>query len=152
MRYVKETRVAAAPEAVFAFHEAPGAFERLVPPWEHVEVVQPPTSLRPGTRVVLRGRLGPFPMTWVAVHTAYDPPHLFADRQESGPFAFWEHRHRFLPDGQGGTILRDEVDYEPPGGWLGRWFGHSLIARRLERMFAYRHEQTRRLVEAAQKA
>jgi ligand-binding SRPBCC domain-containing protein len=87
-------------------------------------------------------------MTWVAVHTEYDPPRLFVDLQESGPFASWRHRHQFLPDGQGGTILRDEVEYELPAGWLGRWLAGASIAHRLERTFAYRHEQTRRLVEA----
>ena len=116
MRFVKESRIAASPEAVFAFHESPGALERLTPPWEKVEVVEGGDSIRPGSRVVLRTWLGPLPLRWVAEHTEYDPPHGFADRQVSGPFASWNHRHRFLDDGTGGTLLRDEVDYEPPLG------------------------------------
>jgi ligand-binding SRPBCC domain-containing protein len=143
MKFVKESRLAAPPEAVFAFHEAPGALERLTPPWERVRIVRGGGSLRPGTEVVLQTRLGPLRLNWVARHTEYDPPRLFADRQESGPFASWYHRHHILPDGEGGTVLRDEIDYELPLGALGRLLGGPMVRRKLQRMFDYRHEQTR---------
>jgi hypothetical protein len=51
-----------------------------------------------------------------------------------------------IDDGQGGTLLRDEVEYTPPFGVLGRWLNGPMIERKLKRMFDYRHEQTRRLV------
>lgn len=148
MRYIKESRLAAPPEVVFRFHESPEALRRLIPPWERMEVVESSGSLAPGSRVVLAGRIGPVPVRWVAVHTEYDPPHGFADRQESGPFARWHHRHRFLDDGRGGTVLRDEIDYEPPFGALGRWAGGWFIRRQLEKMFTYRHDVTRQIVES----
>jgi ligand-binding SRPBCC domain-containing protein len=147
MLFVRETRIAAPPAEVFAFHEREDALERLIPPWENVRVVESSRSLRPGSRVVLAGRIGPLPVRWVAVHTEYDPPHFFADRQESGPFASWYHRHHVLDDGAEGTVLRDEVEYEPPFGFLGRWLGGGLIRRKLERMFEYRHETTRQIIE-----
>ena len=147
MHFVKESRIAAAPSAVFAFHESRGALERLSPPWEQVELVEGGDSLRPGSRVVLKVKLGPIPMRWVAEHTEYEPDRLFADRQVSGPFASWYHRHLFLDDEAGGTILRDEVDYTPPLGWLGQHFGKKFVEARLNRMFDYRHEVTRRIVE-----
>ena len=53
-----------------------------------------------------------------------------------------------IDDGRGGTLLRDEVDYELPLGALGRWIGGGLVGRKLRRMFDYRHETTRRVVEA----
>src|SRR3954449_13481096 len=148
MRFVKESRIEATPAAVFAFHESPGALERLTPPWERVELVEGGGSIRPGSRVVLRTRIGPVPLRWVAEHTEYEPPRTFADRQVSGPFASWHHRHLFLDDGSGGTVLRDEVDYEPPMGWLGRRLGGRFLDRKLRRLFAYRHETTRRIVES----
>lgn len=148
MTFIKESRIAAPPDRVFAFHESPGALERLTPPWEKVEVVEGGASIRPGSRVVLRTKLGPISLRWVAEHTEYDPPHLFADRQVSGPFASWYHRHRMLDDGQGGTILRDEVDYMIPFGLLGRTFGRGMVATKLRRMFDYRHEVTKKIVEA----
>jgi hypothetical protein len=148
MKFVRESRIAARPERVFAFHESPGAFQRLTPPWEHIVVESGGASIRPGCRVTLTTRLGPLRFRWVAEHTEYDPPRLFADRQLSGPFASWYHRHRMIDDGNGGTTLRDEVDYELPLGAIGRWIGSRYIRRKLNRMFDYRHEVTKRIVEA----
>ncbi len=148
LHYVKESRIKAVPAVVFSFHESPGALRSLIPPWESMKVVESDGSLRPGSRVVMRGRAGVLPIRWVAIHTEYEPPHLFADRQESGPFAWWYHRHLFLDDGQGGTILRDEVEYQLPLGFIGRWLAGGVIRRTLDRMFTYRHETTRSLIES----
>jgi ligand-binding SRPBCC domain-containing protein len=147
MRYVRETRLAAAPEAVFAFHERPDALRLLTPPWEKVTIVQAAPSLHVGSRAILKMWMGPVPITWVAEHVAYDPPHGFADRQVSGPFASWYHRHEFVPDGAGGTLLRDVVDYEPPMGPLGRLLAGPMLAAKLDGMFEYRHRVTREAVE-----
>ena len=49
-----------------------------------------------------------------------------------------------------GTILRDQADYAPPLGVLGQFVGGWVITRQLKRMFTYRHETTRRLVEQGQ--
>jgi ligand-binding SRPBCC domain-containing protein len=148
MRFVKESRIAAPPGAVFAFHEAPCALLRPTPPWERVEIVQPSPSLQPGSRVILRTWLGPIPLRWVAVHTEYDPPRFFADRQETGPFVRWYHGHRFLDDGCGGTLLRDEIEFEPPLGRFGRTVARRFLVRKLVRMFDYRHEVTRQPLES----
>lgn len=148
--YVKQTPINASPGAVFRFHESPDALPHLIPPWENMKLVESAGSLRPGSRVVLRGSLGIIPIQWIAIHTEYDPPHLFADRQESGPFAYWYHRHRFLDDGQGGTLLRDEVEYAVPLGVLGWWLGGWFVRRKLEAMFAYRHQKTRSLIESGE--
>jgi ligand-binding SRPBCC domain-containing protein len=148
MRFEKETRIAASPDAVFAFHESPGALERLTPPWEQVRRIEGGDSLRPGTRVVLAIPFGPLRLRWVAEHTEYEAGRMFADRQVQGPFAAWYHRHLFLDDGRGGTVLRDEVDYEPPLGVLGRWVAGGFLEAKLRKLFDYRHETTRRLVES----
>jgi ligand-binding SRPBCC domain-containing protein len=148
--YVKQTKIKASPDVVFRFHESPDALQHLIPPWENMKLVESSGSLQPGSRVVLRGSLRFIPIKWVAIHTEYDPPQLFADRQESGPFAYWYHRHRFLDDGQGGTLLRDEVDYAVPLGVIGRWLGGWLVRRKLEAMFTYRHEKTRSLIESGE--
>ncbi len=148
MQFVKESRIAAPPDRVFAFHESPGALARLTPPWEQVEVESGGQSIQVGSRVVLKTKLGPIPLRWVAEHVEYAPPHLFADVQISGPFARWHHRHEFLDDGRGGTILRDVVDYVVPMGVLGRLLGGGLVRSKLRKMFDYRHDATRRIVES----
>jgi ligand-binding SRPBCC domain-containing protein len=147
MRFVKESVIEASAKRVFAFHEAPDAFERLQPPWQQAEIVQPPTSLEVGTRVELRIRLGPFWQTLIAEHVAYEPGKMFADRMLKGPFASWLHRHIVSPRGPDRCVLTDDIEYELPLGLLGRIFGGALARRQLEQMFDYRHEVTRRACE-----
>jgi ligand-binding SRPBCC domain-containing protein len=143
MRFKKESVIKASAERVFAFHEAPDAFERLQPPWQKSEVVQPPTSLEVGTQVILRVKVGPFWQTLVAEHVEYEPGKMFADRLVEGPFAQWLHRHIVTPRGPDECVLTDDIEYELPLGVLGRAFGGWFAQRNLERLFEYRHQVTR---------
>lgn len=148
MIFVKESLIRASAERVFAFHELPDALERLTPEWERARVLEGAKSLNVGSRAVVETRLfGLFPVRWTAVHTAYDPPRSFEDVQVSGPFKSWRHRHVVEPH-EDGAILRDEVEYEPPLGVLGRALSPLLIERRLKRLFEYRHAVTREWCES----
>lgn len=141
-RFTSRVEVPHPVEEVFAWHERPGALDRLSPPWESTVVEQPPRSLAVGTRVVLRPRiLGPVSLRWVAEHVAYDPPHLFRDVQRTGPFATWDHRHRFERIHDEASALTDEVTYEVPLGRLGEAAAGTMVRGRIERMFRYRHRQ-----------
>ncbi|MEM6688553.1 MAG: TIGR01777 family oxidoreductase [Planctomycetota bacterium] len=131
-------------ENAFAYHDRPGALQRLIPPWENVRIEQQAGSLEPGSRVVLVTRIGVIPVRWVAEHTAYEPPQRFADRQVSGPFALWEHEHRFeSSSGHENSRLIDSIAYRLPLGALGGVFGGGQALRTIEAMFAYRHRVTR---------
>lgn len=147
MRFKKESVIQASAERVFAFHEAPDAFERLQPPWQETEVVQPPTSLEVGTRVELRVKVGPFWQTLVAEHVEYEPGKMFADRLVKGPFSKWLHRHIVTPRGPNECVLTDDIEYELPLGAIGKFFGGPFARRNLERLFEYRHQVTREAAE-----
>lgn len=145
MRYVHQSLIAAPPARVFAFHEQPGALEKLIPPWEEVRVVQRGASLSPGAVVIMRMRLAPpLPLwvTWEALHTLYEKDLFFQDVQRRGPFSRWVHTHRFLAEGDQ-TRLRDEIDFTLPLGPLGQLLGGARVLAQLERMFAFRHQVTR---------
>jgi ligand-binding SRPBCC domain-containing protein len=148
MQFVKESVLDASVEEVFAFHERADAFALLQPPWESAQILQPPRSLEVGTVVKLRTKLGPLWIDIVAEHVAYEKNRRFEDVMRSGPFARWHHKHIFLPDPHG-CRLRDEIDFEPPLGLLGRLSAPLVVEPRLRRMFDYRHEVTRREVQAA---
>lgn len=136
---------ASAAEA-YEWHRRPGAFERLAPPWQDVRVLERSGDIEtPGSRVVLSVPAGPLRMKWVAEHQSATPGEEFFDVQVRGPFARWEHRHRFVPTGATTCRLVDEIDYALP---LGGVIGSSYIRNDLERMFAYRHETTTRDLEA----
>ncbi len=129
-------------EEAFAYHQRPGALQRLLPPWQNVSIAASDDSLAPGSRVTLKIRNGGISVRWVAEHTALDPPHLFVDVQRSGPFAAWTHRHQFASRGAGRSELTDRIDYALPLGSLGQAMGGQTIGRQLDAMFAYRHNTT----------
>jgi ligand-binding SRPBCC domain-containing protein len=143
----KSTWIDAPVEVVFGFHEEPDALERLTPPWTPVEVLERSGGIKPGGRVVLLVPVGPWRKRWVAEHAEYIPNRLFSDIQTEGPFRIWRHRHEFEPD-RGGTILTELIEFSLPGGWLVDLFAAWAVKIQLNRMFAYRHETTRRICEA----
>jgi uncharacterized protein (TIGR01777 family) len=138
-RYVARSPMPAPARELFDWHARPGAFERLNPPFEPVEILERSGGVAPGARTVLRILLGPVPTRWVGVHTALDDGRSFTDRQESGPFALWEHTHRMLPDGNARSVLEDDIRYELP--LLGR-VAAGRVRERIESVFAYRHALT----------
>jgi ligand-binding SRPBCC domain-containing protein len=129
---------------LWRWHEDPQALPRLTPPGERLEVLERKpghdgTNLGEGAMVRLRaGR-----MTLEAVHRECRPPELFTDELVRGPFAHWLHRHRFEAeerDGKPGTRMTDEVEWRLPLAPVSHWLAGWAVRRRLNQMFAYRHE------------
>ncbi len=141
MRLFRRTPMPVSAAELYAFHERPDALARLLPPWERVTVLVPPVSLAKGTRVVVRQWVGPIPITIESIHDACRPGTGFVDRMVRGPFARWVHEHRFEAVHTAASWLVDDVDYALPLEPLSSVIA-PLIARRVERMFAYRHEVT----------
>lgn len=129
-------------EDAFTWHSRSGALERLIPPWEAVEIAERGNGIRNGSIVKLIQRFGPLKLSWVAKHHDCQPGRSFRDTQVSGPFTRWEHLHDFQPNGNGKGVLTDQIEYQPPGGALGSWLGNRFIMRKLQAMFAYRHNTT----------
>ena len=145
--FVATTRVPASADAVFDWHEAPGAFERLTPPWERVRVVRHEGGIRDGARVSLRVGAKPFSLGWDLEHRDYERGRSFTDLQLAGPFRYWKHVHRMIPQGPQACILEDAIEYELPLGTIGRLIGGPFVQRTLKRLFSYRHGVTRRAFE-----
>ena len=142
MKFVKESIIHATPERVFAFHLQADALRRLTPSWERSQLISQGLISEPGSRTIIKACvLWPFSFRWIAEHTAYDPPRMFEDVQIAGPFRCWRHRHLIEPHSDG-AILRDEIDYEPPLGFLGRTAAPLLVEPRLRKLFASRHQVT----------
>jgi hypothetical protein len=142
-RYLARSPMPVPAGRLFDWHARPGAFERLSPPFDPVEVVERRGGLEPGARTVVRFRFGPLHRRWTAVHTALEPGRSFTDRQEEGPFALWEHVHRMIPEGERRSTLEDDIRYRLPLGAAGRAVGAREVRARLESLFAYRHAITR---------
>ncbi len=140
--YSRTVELPVTAEEAFNWHERPGALERLIPPWELVHVEEREGGIRDGDRVTLTNWLGPMKFRWIAEHCDYEAGRQFRDIQLSGPFARWEHTHRFTTNGNGLGVLEDQVEYRVPCGAIGRWLGGRFIQRKIDRMFDYRHSTT----------
>lgn len=129
---------------VYAWHERPGALERLLPPWQRVRVVRRQgAGVEKGVTVELELRLGPLRRRWLAVHGDNEPGRKFVDEQVRGPFARWLHEHRFEPLAGDASVLEDHVTYRLPLARLAEPVVGGAVRRSLERVFAFRHRRTR---------
>jgi uncharacterized protein len=141
---VERTSTLPVPAAeAFAWHERPGALERLTPPWERVTVLERTGGIREGARTAVRARVGPVRFRWVAVHRDYAESRRFVDEQVEGPFSHWIHEHRFEPAGDDACLYTDRIEFGAPFGALGHAAGRWLARPRAERMLAYRHATLR---------
>jgi len=145
--YILESRVwlARARPEVFAFFAAAENLVRLTPPSFHLAIVDGPPALSTGAVIDLRMSWLGVPVSWRAFIREWDPPYRFVDVQVCGPYARWEHRHRFLEEG-GGTWVEDRVTYRLPLGPVGRVAHTLLVHRQLTAMWRYRTERLGELV------
>ena len=125
-------------DALFAWHERPGAFERLAPPWLDVRLVYS-EGIQDGDRALIRLAPG---VRWRARHEDYERGRQFADTQERGPFAAWHHVHQMQPEGAGASRLTDRITYRLPLGALGNRVAGRFVQHQLQAQFAYRHRTT----------
>lgn len=143
---------------VFEFFGDAGNLEGITPPWLQFRITSArPIQMRVGAMIEYALRLHGIGFSWRTEITAWEPPvegragrARFVDEQRKGPYQQWIHEHTFesvrLEDGTEGTLVRDCVRYKVMMGWaVHGWF----VRPRLESIFAYRTEATRRLIEAA---
>ena len=141
-------------DEVWAFHEdVHRALPELSPPGSRVVIESADLPVRVGSKIVIRGK-GPIglPLRWVAKIVEHMPPEMsdgrrkavFADEQESGPFAAWRHEHAFEELSPGATRLIDRITYRLPLGPLGVVANTLFVRRQIVAMFRHRHDVLRR--------
>jgi ligand-binding SRPBCC domain-containing protein len=141
---------------VFAFFADPGHLTRVTPPsggfrW----VTPPPSTLAAGALLEFSTRMLGVSFRWGVFVREFDPPYRFVDAQLWGPFARWEHRHRFLEgplddvaNAPLGTWVEDRVTYRLPLGPLGRLAHGCGVERTIVGMFDFRERRLRELLGA----
>jgi len=139
VEFRRTLRLPVSVETLFAWHERAGAFERLSPPWDHARVVEHTGGIRDGARVVLEVPVGPINTRWVIEHRDYQANRQFRDILLQGPFAKFDHTHKFAADGPDASTLEDYIQYALPMGPLGALAGGWYANRTLDQVFRYRH-------------
>lgn len=166
-------------EVVFAFFANPENLPRLMPAWQKARIEEavfaaPPAAPQSamsaplpkgiaagvGTRLTLS--FLPFPWSpiripWEAEISEFVWNDHFCDDQVRGPFAFWHHCHSVYSEPRAtasdtlihGTLLRDQVEYEPPYGALGDLAKRLFLGRQMKDTFAFRQKRTSELLAIA---
>ncbi|MDP8911648.1 MAG: SRPBCC family protein [Actinomycetota bacterium] len=102
----------------------------------------------PNEEVTWRARHLGVPFRVTSRITAFDAPLSFTDSMVSGPFARFEHEHRFDRRGER-TVMNDRFDYEAPFGPLGRLADRLFLERAVRRLLERRAEAIKEVAETA---
>ena len=137
----REQRVPAALPEVFSFFSEARNLDRITPPWLHFKVLsQTDRELRAGTLIHYALAWHGIPIRWTTRIEEWSAPMQFVDIQLKGPYLHWHHTHSFEAC-DGGTLIKDTVQYAVPGGILGDLFAGWMVRRDVERIFNYRDSQ-----------
>ncbi|MCC5849186.1 MAG: SRPBCC family protein [Verrucomicrobia bacterium] len=129
-------------ERVFDFFQRPGNLEKLTPEAQKMRIQTPvPEIMEAGTEITYHLKVKGIPLKWVARIESMDAPHEFVDTQLKGPYRKWHHRHMFESQ-DGGTLVRDEVDYAAPVCRFGHRF---FIKPQLVKIFEDRGQKIKKL-------
>lgn len=127
-------------QEVFEFFSRPENLVRITPPWLGFRILTPsPVVMKPGALIEYTIQVLGVRWRWQTVISAYRPPCMFVDEQLRGPYALWRHTHTFT-ETDGGTLIRDSVEYGMPFGLPGRLVRFLSVRRKLDTIFAYRAE------------
>jgi uncharacterized protein (TIGR01777 family) len=140
--FTYKTRFPVSAETLFNWHEHPGAFQRLNPPFMPVRVLHDDGSLRDGAAVTIRVPDRTAGIRWRLEHFGYKVNDQFCDRQTAGPFRSWEHCHRFQDMGEQTCLLEDIIRYAWPADPLTGRLADLLFRKTLNRLFRFRHTRT----------
>jgi len=150
MKFRHAFSVSAPIALVAAFHRNPVNLVALTPFLVRVKLLSAPRPLQVGDEVAFCVWLGVIPIRWVARIIQMDTTG-FTDVQLVGPFRRWVHRHQFVPQSDGTTLIVDDIDaafsWHPIRLLIGflMWLGLPLL-------FAYRRKATQRLISRLMEA
>ncbi len=139
-------------DRTFDFFSRAENLEAITPPWLKFRLItKTPIEMKRGAIIEYNLRINGFPVYWRTLIAEYDPPHRFVDVQQKGPYRLWRHEHTFQ-EVEGGTLMRDRVEYQIGYGLLGEIARRMFVARQLRQIWDYREKRLAEILgrEAAQ--
>ena len=170
-QFQSEHWVPASVERVFQFFANPENLPRIAPPAQEIRIeglqlVTPPRHplgarisgmAGIGSEITLSIRAGglmPRRIRWRTRIIDFAWNRSFIETQAEGPMEFWTHRHSFQAserDDVEGTLIRDEIEYDPGFGLFGTPGGSLFSRKGLSRSFEYRKQALEKLLPPVRK-
>jgi ligand-binding SRPBCC domain-containing protein len=146
-RFVTHVDLPAPVQHVFDFFRHPTNILRVSPPRLQMQLESAPETLDLGSRLTLVSRRWGLRYRAVTEVIVHEPGVSFVEEQKEGAFRKWVHTHRFEATTAAATRVKDEIDYEPPGGMLGLLLTPAAVERELADFFCYRNERLAEILE-----
>ena len=132
-------------DKIFSFFKEPKNLEKITPSYLNFKVLnQSSKEIKEGTKINYRLKLHGIPIWWQSKIVDWKPNHKFSDTQTHGPYNHWYHTHEF-EEKDGGTLIRDRVNYKLPFGILGDYLAGSWVQNDLENIFDFRRKRVKEI-------
>ncbi|MBT7610083.1 MAG: TIGR01777 family protein [Bacteriovoracaceae bacterium] len=133
------------PKEVFGFFSNAKNLEKLTPSSLNFKVIgNDIPEIEEGTLIDYKLSLHGIPMKWQSKISHHIKLKSFVDEQIKGPYSKWVHTHDFIPF-KGGTLMRDEIVYKIPFGFIGNLFTGVFVKQELRKIFNYRNKTIKQL-------
>lgn len=143
-RFDTSVHLPARPAKVHEFFLSPANIARISPPEIGLVFVDPPSVIQVGSELTFKVQAFGQVQTLTHRVLTVEAPDLIVEEMVKGPFKKWYHRHSFVAAGDG-VEVRDEIEFEPPGGVIGVFLTAAKILDQLEDGFLHRHTQLKKL-------
>jgi len=144
---VKEQMIPASIPEVWDFISSPKNLKKITPEYMGFDIVTKnlPEKMYPG--IIIAYDVKPFlgiKMRWISEITHVKELEYFIDEQKSGPYRLWHHQHH-IKSIEGGVLMTDLVNYQPPFGFIGSIANKLVIKGQLKEIFDFRTKKIEEL-------
>jgi len=130
-------------DQLWDFIASPQNLKRITPPYMGFDVLSTDLPEKMYAGMIIAYHVSPlmgFKTIWVTEITHVNNLKYFVDEQRVGPYKMWHHQHLTVPV-EGGVLMTDIIDYQPPFGFLGAIANRLVIRNKLEEIFSFRKEK-----------
>lgn len=145
-RYEKSSLLKCDIQHLFDFHLDVKNLKNITPPGMEVTLLNENFTPKEGEILRLKTVKNFIPIMWEVKINKLQSPNLLEDLAIKSPFKYWKHSHIFTQKENGFCELKDVVEYEAPFGAIGSMLDF-FISYELRKMFDYRHETTKHMLE-----
>lgn len=144
--FEEQLKIPAPVDRLFEFLLKPANVAKVSDPSSGLSLLNAPESVIEGS--IITFRIAAFGQLREITHevTIIEHPSKVVEVQREGPMKSWRHTHIFERDGDG-TLLIEQVDFEPPGGLVGLLVTPDKIIQQLEDGLYYKEQALRKLAE-----